>query len=88
MVKEKELSIKKYQHVLNVWKILEMKTMKYHHNLHLKCDVLLLAHVSEKLRNRCLENYGLSYLSTTVLSWNAMLSMTKVNLDLTSDIYM
>ena len=40
-------------------------------SLHLKCDVLLLADVFKKIRNRCLENYGLrpSYqLSAPVLS--------------------
>ena len=34
-----------------------MKTMKDFHNLYLKCDVLLLAHV-EKFRNNNLKNYG------------------------------
>ena len=29
----------------------EMKTMKDYHNLYLKCDILLLADVFEKIRN-------------------------------------
>ena len=40
-----------YEHVLKVWNKLEMKTMKDYNNSYLKCDVLLLADVSEKYRN-------------------------------------
>ena len=36
-----------------------MKTIKDYHNLYFKCDVLLLADVFEKFKNRCLENYAL-----------------------------
>ena len=32
-----------------------MKNMKDYHNFYLKCDVLLLADVFEKFRNRCLK---------------------------------
>ena len=40
-----------YKHVLKVWKKFEMKVVNDYHNLYLKCDVLLLADVSEKFRN-------------------------------------
>ena len=43
----------------------------------------------KKIRNRCLESYGLCsshYLSTPALSWDAMLSMTKVEVDFISDV--
>ena len=59
--------------------------MKDYYELYLKCDVLLLADVFEKFRNRCLENYCSCpnhYLSTPALSWDAMCSTTKVELDL------
>ena len=36
-----------------------MKTMKDYYDLHLKCNVLLLAEAFEKFRNDSLENYGL-----------------------------
>ena len=58
--------------------------MNNYHYLYLKCDVSLLVDVFEKFRNRYLENYGFCsshYLSAPVLSWDAMLSMTKVKLD-------
>ena len=61
--------------------------MKHHPDLHLECDVLLLADVFGKFRNS-LKNYGLCpshYLSTPALSWDAMLNMTKIKLELISD---
>ena len=52
---DKKISDKEYEHVLNVWKKFEMKTMKYYYDLDLKCDVLLLD-VFEKFRNNSLKN--------------------------------
>ena len=66
-----------------------MKTMKYYHDLYLKCDILLLADVFEKFRNNCLKNYGLCashYLSTQAFSWDAYLNITKTKLELISDL--
>ena len=65
--------------------------MKNYHDLYLKCDVLLLADVFEKFRNNSLINYGLCpshYLTASGLSWNAMLSMAKVEFELISDVDM
>ena len=48
----------------------------------------VLADMFEKFRNNSLKNYGLCpshYLSTPGLSWNAMLKMTKIELELISD---
>ena len=62
-----------------------MKTMKDYHDLYLRCDVFLLADVFEKFRNDSLKNYGLClsyYLSAPALSWDAMLNMTKAELEL------
>ena len=68
-----------------------MKTMKDDIDLYLKCDVLLLANVFEKIRNNRLKNYGLCpshYLSAPALSWGAMLNMKKVELELIPDLDM
>ena len=76
---------REYEHVLKVWNKFEMKTMKDYHDLYLKCDVLLLADVFEKIRNNSLKNYGLypsHYLSAPGLSWDAMLKIIKFNLNL------
>ena len=47
----KKVSDKEYGHVLKVWNKFEMKTKKDCHDLYLKCDVLLLVGVFEKVRN-------------------------------------
>ena len=63
-----------------------MKTMKNYHDLHLKCDVSLLADVlAEKFRNSSLKNYRLCpshYLSAPALYWDAMFNTTKIELEL------
>ena len=84
----KKISNKEYDYVLKVWNKFEMKTSKDYHHLYLKCSVLLLADVFEKVRNNSIKNYGLCpsyYLSAPALSWDAILSMPKVKLQLISD---
>ena len=81
---------KKLNMFFKVWNKSEMKTMTDYHNLYSKCDVSLLD-IFEKFRNNSLKNYGLypsHYLSTPGLSWDAMLNMTKVKLELISDLDM
>ena len=46
-----KISYKEHDHVLKVWNIFEIKTMKNYCDLYLKCDVLLLADISEKFTN-------------------------------------
>ena len=68
-----------------------MKTMGDYHDLYLKTDVLLLADVFEKFIKTCLNYYGLDpchYFSSPGLSWDAMLKMTGIELELISDIDM
>ena len=82
---DRRITDKEYKHVLNVWKKLEMKTIKDYRNLYLKCDILLLADVFEKFRNNGLNIYGLCpshYLNSPGLSWDATLKITKLNLNL------
>ena len=59
----------------------EMKVMKDYHDLHLKCDVLLLVDVSENFRNNSLKNYGLlpcHYLWGPGISWDTTLNITTI----------
>ena len=66
-----------------------MNTMGDYHDLYLKPDVLLLPNVFEKFINTCLEYYGLDpccYFSSSGLSWDAMLNMTEIKLELISGI--
>ena len=65
-----------------------MKKRKVYHDFYLNCDVLLLANIFEKIRNNNLKNYGLSpshYLSVPGLSLDAMLKMTKIELEVIPD---
>ena len=80
-----------YKHVLNVWKTFKMKTFKNFLEVYNVSDVLLLADVFEKFRDVCLKNYGLDpvyYYTAPGLAWDAMLKMTKINLELLSDVDM
>ena len=55
---DRKLNDKEFEHVVNVCNKFEMKTMKDYHELYLKCNVLLLAHVFEKFKNNSLKNHG------------------------------
>ena len=60
-----------------------------YHDHYLKKDVLLLADVFEKFIDTCLKYYGLDpchYFSSPGLSWDAILKMTDIKLEKTSDI--
>ena len=84
-----KISDKVYEHVFKVWNTFQMKKMKDYHDLN--CEVLLLADVFEKFRNNTLKYYGLfpsHYLSASTLSRDAMLNMTKVELELIADLDM
>ena len=69
-----------------------MNTMgDYYHDLYLKTDVLLLADVFEKFINTWLDYIGLDpchYFSCPGLSWETTLKMTRIELELNSDIDM
>ena len=59
--------------------------MKDNHDLQLKCGVFLLF---EKFKNNSLKGYGLCpshYLSPPAISWDSMLNVTKVELELISN---
>ena len=75
----------------NIWNVLKMNTVGDYHDLYLKTDVLLLGDVFEKFIKHCLDYYGLDschYFSSPGLSWDAMLKMTRTELELISDIDM
>ena len=82
---------KDYQHAKTVWETFNLKTMGDYHDLYLKSDILLLADVFENFRKTCLEYYKLDpchYFTSPGLSWDAMLKMTNIKLELMTDIDM
>ena len=65
--------------------------MGEYHDLYLGSDVLLLADVFESFRKTCLQFYKLHpchYFTSHGLSWDAMLKMTNIKLELMTDIDM
>ena len=77
-----------YSHAKRVWNTFQIGDLGEYHDLYLKTDVLLLADVFENFRSKCLSHYRLDpchYFSAPGLSWDALLRMTKINLDLISD---
>ena len=91
LLTEEDISEKEYGHAQKVWDTFRIENMGQYHDLYLRSDVLLLADVFQNFRETCLPYYGLDpchYVSSTGLAWDAMLKMTKINLDLISDIEM
>ena len=81
-LKDECISEKFYLASINVWNTFKMNTILL---------VLLLADIFEKFINTCLEYYGLDpchYFSSPVLSWDSMLKMTGIKLELMPDIDM
>ena len=80
-LKDKSISEKDYLKAV-VWNMFKMGD---YHDLYLKVHVLLLADVFEKFISKCLDYYGLDpchYFSSPRLSWDAMLKMIKIELEL------
>ena len=72
-----------------IWNEFSMKNMGDYHDHYLKKDVLLLADVFQKFIDTCLKFSKLDpchYFSSPGLSWDAMLKMTGVKLEKTSNI--
>ena len=82
------ISDEQYQHLQNVWNTFNFNTFEDFHNHYLKKDVLLLVDVFEKFISTCLKYYNLDpchYFSAPGLSCDAMLKMTKIELEKISD---
>ena len=88
---DESISDEDYIHAQKVWETFEMKNLEDYHNLYNQADVLLLADVYENFRNICIKNYNLDpahYYTAPGLAWDAALKITKVELELLSDIDM
>ena len=78
------ISDEQYSHLKTIWKTFNSKIFKDFHSHYLKKDVLLLADVFEKFMSTCLKYFNLDpchYFSSPELSWDAMVKMTKTELE-------
>ena len=81
LVADKNVIDKRYDHV---WGRFEIKK-SYYHNLYWKLYFLLSPDVLEEIKNSRLKNYGLClnhYLNESSLSWDEILNVKKVCLQL------
>ena len=91
ILNDKHISDEDYKHAQNVWNKFNLKNMGEYHDLYLASDILLLADVFENFRKTCLKYYKLDpchYFTSPGLSWDAMLKMTDIKLELMTDIDM
>ena len=87
-LKREHISDEDYAHAQRVWGSLKDKNMGSYHDLYLMMDTLLLADVLMRYRRDGFRKYGLDpahYLTTPGYSWDALLRMTKIKLELLTD---
>ena len=91
ILNDQDITNDEYDHAKKVWKTFKLKNMGKYHDLYRGSDVLLLTDVFENFRKTYLQYYKLDpchYFTSPGLSWDAMLKMTNVELELMTDIDM
>ena len=85
------ISDKEYEYAQKVWSTLNIKNLGEYHDLYVQLDTELLADVFENFRKVYLKEYKLEpcyFVSAPGLAWTAMLKLTKVKLELLTDVDM
>lgn len=85
---ENPISESDYEHAKTVWETFNCKTLGEYQSLYNKCDTIILGDIFECFREVIMKYYALdpcNYVSSPGMAWDAMLKMTKVNLELVSD---
>ena len=90
-LKIEEISDEEYEHAQNVFNHFEMKDLLDYTNLYVTTDVLILADIFEQFRDSCIRHYELDpahFYTAPGLSFQAALKMTKVEMELLTDVNM
>ena len=88
MITPSDISDEDYQHAQKVFEAFGCENLADYSRLYCKSDVFLLADVFKRFIDVCLGKYGLDpshYITAPALSWDAMLKMTGVKLELLTD---
>ena len=88
---DESITDEQYKHAKDVWNTFNLKSMGEYHDLYLKSDILLLDDVFENSGKTCLQYYKLDpchYFTSPGLSWDSLLKMTDIKLELMTDIDM
>ena len=91
ILNDQNITDDEYDHANKVRNTFMIKTIGEYHDLYLVSDVLLLTDVLENFRKTCMQYYKLDpchYFTSPGLSWDAMLKMTNIKLELMTDIDM
>ena len=91
ILNDQHITDDEYDHAKEVYNTFMIRTLGDYHDLYLVSDVLLLTEVFESFRKTCMQYYKLDpchYFTSPGLSWDAMLKMTNIELELMTDIDM
>ena len=91
ILNDQHITDDEYNHAQEVWNTFRIRTLGDYHDLYLVSDVLLLTDLFENFRKTCMQYNKLDpchYFTSPGLSWDAMLKMTNIKLELMIDIDM
>lgn len=86
---QKHISDEDYEHAKLVWEKFGIKSLGEYSNLYLKQDVCLLGDIFERFRTLCFKHFQIdpcNYYTTPGMAFDASLKVTRVKLDLITDI--
>ena len=88
ILNDQHITDDEYDHAKKVWNTFMIKTIGEYHDLYLVSDVILLPDVFKNFRKTCMQYYKLDpchYFTSLGLSWDAILKMTNIKLELMTD---
>ena len=85
------IDIEVYQNISRLWDVFQLKNIGELSDIYMEIDILLLVCCFESFRKTMQKNYNLDpthYITLPSLTWDAMLKITKIKLDVIKDIEM